>query len=339
MEAHEGPREVPARARGGAVRPASRPHVHKGFLRAYADASASTASSTSTSTTPASSRATRTSAPRARVRRRPPDAHRRSRRESGTVVVALVAILLVTALVIAAWRFGGHDEPQVARRQRAAARTRRRPSARRRSSRSTVTIRAVRGPSFMEVRAAQRHAALHGHARAGPDPAVHAEVAVALGRPAAQRRREGERRAVRVPAERPGAHGRPGRPPSAGEPRPRAVDRRHGQRARARRAHGSERAVLAREALALGLEPARIVIVGDDPRRARGGAARGARGATSASSPAGSARRTTTARSSSSRGSPGVALASTRSSRPRSRRSRARSPSGSAGRTPTSRRA
>lgn len=78
---------------------------------------------------------------------------RRARRESGTVGVALAAILLVTALVIAAWRFGGHDEPQVegvnAPPPRTAAATKRTST----QQQVTVTIRAVRGPSFMEVRA------------------------------------------------------------------------------------------------------------------------------------------------------------------------------------------
>ena len=78
---------------------------------------------------------------------------RRNRRESGTVGVALAAILLVTALVIAAWRFGGHDEPQVegvnAPSTRTAASTKRKAT----QQQVTVTIHAVKGPSFMEVRA------------------------------------------------------------------------------------------------------------------------------------------------------------------------------------------
>jgi cytoskeletal protein RodZ len=77
---------------------------------------------------------------------------RRERRESGTVGVALAAILLVTALVIAAWRFGGHEEPRVegvnASTPKASAATT--PTSTRQQV--TVTIRAVRGPSFMEVR-------------------------------------------------------------------------------------------------------------------------------------------------------------------------------------------
>jgi cytoskeletal protein RodZ len=78
---------------------------------------------------------------------------RRRRRESGTVGIALAAILVVTALVIAAWRFGGHDEPQVdgvnAPAPRATTATKRSST----QQQVTVTIRAVKGPSFMEVRA------------------------------------------------------------------------------------------------------------------------------------------------------------------------------------------
>jgi cytoskeletal protein RodZ len=87
-------------------------------------------------------------APRAPVGRQ----RRRGSRESGTVGVALAAILLVTALVIAAWRFGGHDEPQVDgvnAPARKAASTRRTAT----QQQVTVTVRALRGPSFMEVRA------------------------------------------------------------------------------------------------------------------------------------------------------------------------------------------
>jgi cytoskeleton protein RodZ len=83
-----------------------------------------------------------------------PPRHRRERRETRTVGIALAAIMIVTALVIAAWRFGGHDTPRVdgvPPAARVAASTR---SAQQRSAqqRVTLTVRAVRGPSFMEVR-------------------------------------------------------------------------------------------------------------------------------------------------------------------------------------------
>jgi cytoskeletal protein RodZ len=81
----------------------------------------------------------------ARVQRR-----RRERRETRTVAVALAAILVVTAFVIAAWRFGGHDEPQV---DGVSPATRSSASTHAAQQRVTVTVRAVRGASFMEVRA------------------------------------------------------------------------------------------------------------------------------------------------------------------------------------------
>jgi len=87
--------------------------------------------------------------PRAPVGRQ----RRRSRRESGTVGVALAAILLVTALVIADWRFGGHDEPQVEGVNVPAVRTAAASKRTATHQQVTVTIRAVAGPSFMEVRA------------------------------------------------------------------------------------------------------------------------------------------------------------------------------------------
>ena len=81
--------------------------------------------------------------PRAPVRQR----GRRDRRESRGAGIALAAILLVTALVIAAWRFGGHDTPKVegvnsAPRTTASA-----------AEPVTLSIRAVHGPTFMQVRA------------------------------------------------------------------------------------------------------------------------------------------------------------------------------------------
>ncbi len=79
---------------------------------------------------------------------------RRERRESGTVGIALAAILLVTALVIAAWRFGGHDDPQVEGVNTKPRTTAVGSSAARQQV--TLTVRATRGSSFMEVRAGSR---------------------------------------------------------------------------------------------------------------------------------------------------------------------------------------
>ena len=88
-------------------------------------------------------------------RRAPRQSPRRGRqqRESHVVAIALGAVALVTALVIAAWKFGGPDPQQVSGLNPPGART---PSAANVSRRATVEIRAVRGASFMEVRAASR---------------------------------------------------------------------------------------------------------------------------------------------------------------------------------------
>ena len=108
----QGAGEVSARARGGAVRPASRPHVHQGlpaYLRGLARAW--TASSTSTSTTRATSPARRSvHCGRAAFRPRPapaPASRVAARGDRGDRDV------LLTALVIAAWKFGDPAEPKV----------------------------------------------------------------------------------------------------------------------------------------------------------------------------------------------------------------------------------
>jgi cytoskeletal protein RodZ len=92
-----------------------------------------------------------------RTRRVSPARHRRQqRRESHIVILTLLAIAILTALVIAAWRFGGPDEPQVQGVNAAAARQQGSAT----SGRTiTVEVRAVKGPSFVEVRAGSPSAA------------------------------------------------------------------------------------------------------------------------------------------------------------------------------------
>jgi cytoskeletal protein RodZ len=85
-----------------------------------------------------------------RQRARDPRRDRRRRSgESRTVVVALAGILLLTLLVIAAWRFGGSDVPPVEGVELV------QPPAEKPSAQTiTVLVRAARGPSFVQVRAA-----------------------------------------------------------------------------------------------------------------------------------------------------------------------------------------
>ena len=77
---------------------------------------------------------------------------RSNRRETGTVGIALAAILVLTALVIAAWRFGGHEDPQVEGINAATPRATASKASRATRQQVTLSIRAVKGPSFMEVR-------------------------------------------------------------------------------------------------------------------------------------------------------------------------------------------
>jgi hypothetical protein len=87
-----------------------------------------------------------------RPRRVPPSRRPRRRREGGVVLVALSAIALLTALVIAAWKFGGPDEPSV----QGVPVGHRPAAAKNASKRVAVEVRAVRGPSFMQVRRGSR---------------------------------------------------------------------------------------------------------------------------------------------------------------------------------------
>ncbi len=90
-----------------------------------------------------------------RTRRVPQTRGRRERRESHIVFVALAAIALLTALVIAAWRFGGTEEPKV-QGVNSGARVAGTVGTKAVAGKVTVAVRAVRGASFMEVRAGSR---------------------------------------------------------------------------------------------------------------------------------------------------------------------------------------
>ena len=99
--------------------------------------------------------------PPLRTRRVPmPRSGRRRRFESGVVLLALTAIVLVTALVIVAWKFGGVGGESVPGLQPAAVtpevqqagpNTIAAPSSR--PGRAALSVRSVKGDSWMEVRA------------------------------------------------------------------------------------------------------------------------------------------------------------------------------------------
>ena len=87
-----------------------------------------------------------------RARRVPVQRRVRQRRESSIAVLALLAIAVVTALVIAAWRFGGPEGetvPGLVSQERG---TSTNPAASAVGP-ARLVVRAVRGDSWMEVRA------------------------------------------------------------------------------------------------------------------------------------------------------------------------------------------
>jgi hypothetical protein len=87
-----------------------------------------------------------------RARRVPAQRSQRSARESRMAVLALLAIAILTALVIAAWRFGGPEDetvPGLAAQGKSSTVK----QAAGRAARVNLVVRAIRGDSWMEVRA------------------------------------------------------------------------------------------------------------------------------------------------------------------------------------------
>ena len=186
--------------------------------------------------------------------------------ERRAVLLALAGIAAVTVLVFVAWKFGGVDlsrstpsvvsttaSSKVAPRQARAARRRqghlRRGAARRpRPARSfcrgrspAAAVESLAGARASTSSCAARRGCASSSA-ARPSRCRRAGTCASSSRPSA-------------PSASPGD-----RPPPAGR------DRRHGQRARPRRAHRPQRPVPRRARRSrLGLEPARITIVGDSP--------------------------------------------------------------------------
>ena len=303
--AHEGAREVPAAPRGRAVRPASRAHVHEGLPAASTRTrSGSTAGSTSTSTTRATSPATR--------RERQP---RLPRSPSPQPPAA------ARAARVAHGRGRARRDPRRhgARDRRLALRRPRRPAGRGDQRRAasvaatsgakatqrqvTLSVRAVRGPSFMEVRAgtAASKPLYTGTLERGQFQRFTRKSLYLAVDTSRQRRRQGQRAArrasARLRAEGHQDHGR------VRVSRPRAAIVVTGSELVRGERTDRNGPFYAREALSLGLVPGRIAIVGDDPDDLEAALRAASAAPTSASSRAGSGRPTTTARSSSSRAS------------------------------------
>ena len=244
----------------------------------------------------------------------------RARRERGierkVVLLALVGIAALTGLVIVAWKFGGGDSP------------------------ATPGVRdaAVGAPRLGA--AADRSG--EGHLRRGAAALGDGHRAPAGDDP---RRKGGARArhpllAVREASGRRARHAcrQAGVAPGAQEPEGRRHAVAHGARRRLNRprafvvATGSELVrgertdlngpFLARERCRLGIEPARIAIVGDGADELEAALREGLDADACSSSPAGSGRPTTTARSSWSRVPPASACTWTSSSERRSKRSR-----------------
>ena len=89
-----------------------------------------------------------------RARRVPVQRRDRGPRESRMAAVALLAIAVATALVIAAWRFGGPESEKVPGLASSGSGTASESTNATATGRVRMTVRAVDGSSWMEVRAA-----------------------------------------------------------------------------------------------------------------------------------------------------------------------------------------
>ena len=207
-----------------------------------------------------------------RVARRVPAARARraERRESKLVVLALLGIAIVTSLLIAAWRFGSPDETAVH-----GVNTNPRPaSVPVASGQARLELRATQGRLVPDHPVAERdrEGALPGDARARAEAALRRESALAAPRGARERPRQAERQPHQVRARDQGAgrlrDGEEGlrrrRDLSSAAARPRAVVVVTGSELVRGERTDLNGPFLARALLALGLEPARIEIVGDD---------------------------------------------------------------------------
>ena len=271
--------------------------------------------------------------------------HRRLERRA-SCSFALAGIGILFALLIAAFRFGGHDNPgsQIPNlgpsTPKAHAKTKTttthkavvRPA---RPAKFRFFVVSTSGNCWMEV----RNYSVNGRTLYAGTLQLHQSQRFVARRLWIDFGSPGERERVR---ERAGGHD-PGRR-SHGDRAGHAPRDRPGTEDRLTRPRGvvvvtgselvrGERTdrngpFLAAELMRLGIEPARIAIVGDDAGELEARAAGGAARPTCASSRAGSGRHTTTARWRCSPASPGSSWRSILSSRPRSKGFLGRSPSG-----------
>ena len=301
----EDPRQVPARARGRAVRRSSRRRpTSRASCAPTPSTSASTASSTSTSTTRASSRA-RTPTPRPRRSSVRPERRNRRLETRDRAASSSAVVAIVTLVVIGAWQSSGSGAEDAAAAEADARRAEAHAAAAgavpRRSRRST-------GPSYVAVHRDGPAGRLlfQGTIEQGPDRAV--QRASTSGSASARPRTC----AIIVGGKAVPLSG--GKPVAADGDAERGADRlsalargdrRHGLGARPRRPQRPERPVP--RALAARARD-RAGRAADRRRRRRPSSRRrsatGSR-ATCSSSPAASGRPTTTGRSSCSRAPPG----------------------------------
>ena len=214
-------------------------------------------------------------APMRATRRVPAAKARRSeRRESNIVLLALTSIGVVTALVIVAWRFGGVEGDPVRglttpQQQQVPA-----PQA---TGLARLELRATRGDSYMIVRSGSSQGEVNvlykGTLERNQKKRVRQHGAVAQAREAGERPRQAERQSGDAAEEggqgagrlRDGEEGLRRRRPLTAGARPRAVVVVTGSELVRGERTDLNGPFLARSLLALGLEPARIEIVGDDP--------------------------------------------------------------------------
>ena len=201
-----------------------------------------------------------------RARRAPAPRRDRTVRESRMAVLALLGIAVLTALVIAAWRFGGPENETVhGLPTQGQAPATSRPAV----GRVNLVVRAVRGGSWMEVRAGSVSGRLlySGTLERGQQKPFQGRTASARAGRARERRRPGEREPRRASCGNRVRRQRTAHHPRVllTQSRPRAAIVVTGSELVRGERNDRNGPFLAAEALRLGLDPERITIVGDRP--------------------------------------------------------------------------